>query len=540
MFLVLARLVLSDVFIPFNRTSNSFIPKIDEKSMWDVVKRAGYVAVMVANSESRETDSLLDSFSGASTLFSEDGPFVFVDASQELNLTKTYMVKTPAVFLFRNHSLWFASSFPLSETSLLFMLDGFFSQKIPTIDDSKQLFSILGHFAFTLVTSPDLVEKTLDLRFKVAPFLGSMDIIVASRRLLTALEVPENEIGLFRSEDAAFTHIEIDYDSFFSSAKPVFKKLVMSDLNNPDLVTYAFISPVLRKEHEEFLYDLASQYPDLSIGYLSPPLKYLATISTLDPLDQNYHFVAFNPLFRFYYPTEHIIQSELSSMPFNSDTWFNYSSQYIKMIQNGTIQRKFHSEEEEVSSVNPIKVVGTNYAQFMNETNKDVLIYFYSSSHPDSVRDLDSFKKSVSFLESLGINDVKFGFIDAGKNSAPVLFPHIVSFPSLRYYPANNHSFSIPFFHSYTKNDIIRFFARVSKRSIDLIGIPKKDESEFKEEIGSFIKSMHSMSNNDQKVLIEYFRQMWLDLNLAVNIKAEVEETTVDAHPEEPEFVDEL
>ena len=150
----------ADVFIPINATTFPYVPTVTEDKMWEYINTTDFVAVLVAPSNKAEIIDQHRSFGSASTLFAHGGPFLYIDCKDPIKLTQKYLVTPPSLFLFKNHSLWLSTPYPMSEISLLFTLKHFFTETVDTAENLKSLYSQLGRFRFTLITPPELLQQT--------------------------------------------------------------------------------------------------------------------------------------------------------------------------------------------------------------------------------------------------------------------------------------------------------------------------------------------------------------------------------------------
>ncbi|EAY02586.1 hypothetical protein TVAG_254870 [Trichomonas vaginalis G3] len=525
MFSFLFSLCLSeDHYISFNDTSQPFVPTVTEHKMWSIVNTTDFVAVLVAPSNKFEIIQQHIAFSGASSLFMNNGPFLYVDATNPLKLTQKYLVTPPALFLFKNHSLWLACPYPMNEVSLLFTLKRFFSQTVDTVDEMKDLYATLGCYRFSLITSPDLLEKTLDLRFKVAPYLGAMDVIVTSRKNMNLLNVSALEICLFRLEDHALQPFEPDFNAFFEVAEPVFKQYIYDDLVNSPKTIVAMMSDELITEQEEYLYDMALKYPSLQFGFLSRDLRFVAERACLLSFQDGDNFIAFDPVYQGFYPNEKY-KSYCFQYPFSRGDYNRSFTNYFDEIVSGKLKIQYHCENltEEDESGLVKKLNANNYEHFLRNRVADLVVLYLRTTLDDNSYYINLLNLAAEKLKENNVTNVRFAYINTFNNTGQYHYPHILEYPSLRFYPHQNQSESIVFAHDWSSDDIARFICRCTRPPIKDDFLPRKDEKEFKSEAGRFVKYMYSYNKRDSDRLTEYFRKMWLELDIPVGIKLENE-----------------
>ena len=515
-----------DVFVPINATTFPYVPTVTEEKMWQIINTTDFVVVLVAPSNRPEILDQHHSFASASTLFAHGGPFLYLDCMEPIKLTQKYLVTPPSLFLFKNHTLWFCSPYPMSEISLLFTLRHFFSEKVDTAETIGALYSQLGRFRFTLITSPELLEKTLDLRFTVAAYLGAMDIIVTTRKNLNALKIPMNEIALFREEDHAITPLKLDFDAFFEASMPVFRNFVLSDFEDPDAIYACLMTDELTDQMGEFLYEQAELHPDFIVGWLPRHLRYIAERSTLQGYPGD-NFIAFNPIFRYYFPNDKHV-SYVLNYEFNKNDYNKSFGSYLDDIMWGKLAYKFHSENLTRKDKEGLvqKLNGVTYEHFLRNKRDDLVIMYLRSTKDDNKFALNTFNLAAEkVVKEWGLKNVSFAYINTYNNSGDYYYPYIPDYPHIRFFPHVNHSLSLFFLHSLTCDDIASFVVRCMDPRPN-ITLPEKDKEEFRNEAGHFVRIMNSLERHEKDRMTDYFKNMWIDLGVPINVKADVESNT--------------
>lgn len=527
-FSLFSRLAASeDVFIPFNITQFPYVPTVKEKKMWSYINNTDFVAVLVAPSDKEEIVDMHRAFASASAIYAHGGPFLYLDSKDEIKLTQKYLVKPPALFLFKNHSLWLASTFPMSEVSLLFTLKHFFSQTLETADSLRSIYNSLGHFRFTMISTPDLVQETLDLRFKVAPYLGPMDIIVTTRKNLNKLNISMDQIALFRQEDHAIQSVALDFDAFFNATMPVFRNFVLSDFNNAEKVFAGLMTDVLTIEMEEFLFEQAELHPDIIVGWIPRQLRYVAERSTLQGYPKD-NFVAFNPVFRYYYPNDKYVSYTLN-YDFNKNDYNKSFGPYLDDISSGKLKLQFHSENlTKKDTEGPVqKLNAESYKHFLRNQVDDLVVLYLKSSKDNNTFFIDEFKAAAKQIRELGLENVSFAYINTYNNSGDFFYPYILDYPHIRFFPRQNHSWSTFFLHVYRADDIESFVVRCMTPRPN-VTIPQKSHEEFKREAGLYIRIMGQLESSERNRMTDYFKNTWQELQIPIDlIKEDVEEDTL-------------
>ena len=81
------------------------------------------------------------------------------------------------------------------------------------------------------------------------------------------------------------------------------------------------------------------------------------------------------------------------------------------------------------------------------------------------------------------------------------------------------------FMHSLTADDIASFTIRCMDPRPN-VTLPVKNQEEFKNEAGHFILQMNSLDPQEKGRMTDYFKNMWIELGVPINVKAEKETTT--------------
>ena len=157
----------------------------------------------------------------------------------------------------------------------------------------------------------------------------------------------------------------------------------------------------------------------------------------------------------------------------------------------------------------------------MNDSINDIIILYLAPSVDNNINFIEEFKQAAEYFNNNSLKNIKFGYIDSVLNSDSIIFPTILEFPTIKFISTKNLSNSCRMFHDITKFDIIRFIKRVSNENYTINNIPKKDNDEFKQDVGKFIKYLTQLPQDEQQRLIIYFREMWLDLGIEIGIETE-------------------
>jgi hypothetical protein len=428
--------------------------------------------------------------------------FYSVEASNAEHLLRKYDQEAPSLFFIRHKSIWLLTPCPSSQLLLLFMVDDFITQNVYSVQSLLELFCHLGHFHFCLLVPPELLDESLGRRYETVPFLGMMDVILCGRPLLSDCGVQPNEIGLYRQEDGCIESIPLSFDAIMTNALPRFSRFVPTDFSDVGRVFAALLDTELLPTYGALLFDLAGQYPNFTVGFLRPRFFQVIEHVLPGPIGDLPTFVVFSVDPRMYYPKfqgKKITQTAISG--------------YLDGIVNGSIKEIFHSEPlPDTHGDEPQKLVGQTYWAFINNTDHDRLIlYLESENDKESRLAFSELQKAVAELAPFGL---RAGFIDVGLNSSPIPFPKMRQYPQLRFFSAGNRTdiTGFPFFHRFSRDDIVRFVKRIS--SIDYrVYVGAKQRRELGKEVKDLSKFYGTLPEEDQEPVSEYFRKLWIEVN---------------------------
>ena len=181
-------------------------------------------------------------------------------------------------------------------------------------------------------------------------------------------------------------------------------------------------------------------------------------------------------------------------------------------IQNGAIQKKYHSQDVKQPDSALIRLNGNSYSDFMNDTENDLIVMYINgeTSYSDVLEMISNEMKNVS--------GIRFGIIDVVLNSAPVRLPKIPVAPQIRVYPKANRTAEMPFPQAFTRDNLLTFINRTTSVGMPLDLQGAIDTTGFKNDVGRFVTEMGIYPDADREKIAAYFKQMWLDLGIEFGV----------------------
>lgn len=515
-----------NTFVPYESTVAPFITTVDERGMWQVVNQSSDVVVLVSSKKAQNHRVILDEVSRASTFYSSNIPFIHIDDSH-LNTWLTRAKFTPPMLLlFSNHTLWLPVHCPSTEMPILFILESFVKKSLPVVKTPEELYSVLGHFPYSIVTSEELTIPSLNIRSEITASIGPIDVIVASEELLGTLQIKKGEIGIYRLEDQGIDSIKPNILEFYQKARPKFRAFVPSDFAHSEIYG-VFIADKLTPDIEDMLFVLGERHSTFMIGYLNPRYSFIAEKATLRSR-MSVDFMVFNAVLRNYFPPADL-QLNTSG---NVEQWFEQIDNYLTDIEAGKIGIKLHSVHNLPPLKHALEIVGENYVKTLANKSDAVVMFYTNQTFSD---ELKAFDEAASFFNS---THIKFVAIDIETNSAPVPFPHMPIFPLIKLFPQGNHTTSYIYPHRYDPVSIARFVEELSNTNeTATVAFEPIDKEQFKIDVGNFVILFYSLSETDREPTRKYLADKWQELEIDIGLKFET--TTSEQHGSE-DIIEEL
>ncbi|OHT04966.1 hypothetical protein TRFO_27409 [Tritrichomonas foetus] len=525
------------IFIPYNIVKESYFTQVKWSNLISFLNNSNLTIAYIGNID--HFHPMTSMMNNAAITFGHKISFISLDSSGADKFLQQYNCTGESLFFFIGQKVWLACSTPGTETSFQFMISSFLQQTISSVNNIQTLHSILGHFHFSFITSHENLESVFTLRYKSSPFLGPIDIIIANDIVLNELKITNEKIAIYRQEDHSIEVINISFESIFEAVKPTFRRLVNTDLFDKTKPIAALVVDELSSEMEDFLYHIYLKYKEnFIVGWIPPLRHYIVERSTLINVnEQKPFFIAFHAFDRSFYPYSNLITIDLlqkentqklppefSSHKFTKDLWNEICSFYLMNIIENKINRTYHSSTKPDLLFNESHVnylVGKNYSDFI-KTQKDLIIlYYYDDNSEETLNARNELKKVAEFFSNE--SSLLFGAIEMNQNSVPECFPNF----ALNYAPhirlIKTDKTQIPFLHVIKSNEIMRFIAHFSSSNFT-IEIPQKDEDEFKKEAAHFVQIMYALPENEREIVKEYFKQMWINLDIDYGVKIDDEE----------------
>ena len=473
-------------------------PLYSDKEVSDIIGQNRMSVIFICDSTIPESAEKMDWFAEAWIVFhAHTDQFYFAEAFNAQGILQQFQQEGPTIIMSRKGKPWLICPFPTSLHSLLFLCEQFLTQKVVQVESVAQMNAHLGRCPFALLAPPRLIGNAMTARFNVAPYIGAMDLFACDPEMFRDLFQPVgDQMAIFRIEDHVIAPLEPTPDGLFMSVLPVFRKFVQADLDPGNETLAAYIDKELTPDVESLLYDLGVTFPELAVGYVAPNLHHVIEKVLLQKITKLPMFLVFTAEPKAFYP--------FPDEEVNRET----VTEYLRGIVNQTIEKRFHSEDIPKNQTGVVeKLVGRTYQEFLADKDNDLIILYTSVENEATRLAKKVFEEAAEVLVPKG---VRFATINAALNSSPVPFPKMHRQPYIRFYPSNDRTTGMPFMHAFTKDDILRFVARLGTKEYHL-QLPQKKKAELKREVSDLSKFIQLLPEADQMNVSEYFRQLWID-----------------------------
>ncbi|OHT03964.1 hypothetical protein TRFO_28617 [Tritrichomonas foetus] len=491
---------LLSIFIPYEATHYPIIFPFNESEFQSFCVRSGTVVTLVLpDSKTRETENAIALFTEAIPEFSEKSQFAIVTQSQIPNLASSFHYPGIYMILLNKARISLSCPFPTDELALATTLYFWTTSPHAASTTVKELYSSLGPTKYAFILRDEQINEGFNPLMQFISLYGSTEMVIATNKVFEELQMEKFKFLLFRRDDSSIVPIEnlTDFEYFKKLGKPDFGVITEDDLVSKNLTFIGLLANVLDLKAMDTLHDIAPEYKAVHItgnfiraveATMRRSIEYLPDV------------IVFNYESGFYYPNN----NSFSGLYLNSEKWLNSVKNYINQIRNNEIKPEFFSEPlpEYNESEALHRIVGSNFAEFVDDPNNDVLVFFKSE---DQSNYIEMFKQVADDVLGNGTENIKFGFIDPYENSSPRFFPLLIQMPHAELYLRGNKFDSEPLFGEMSRDSILRFLNMNTKINLEFNKLTKE---EALREMDSIMSQFQQMPSYLQKKAINYIKQV--------------------------------
>lgn len=454
-------LLTKSIFVPYHNTETPILLQFTDKELSytkNLYRPFIVLVISYARSYNNEAVEIMSQMSlefGEKVLFGlildSQSKQIYEDIQKSLN-NQSQPLRPPFIAYYDVGRLIYCTNFIYDEVAISSTIN-FWLKGPKSVSNSEELFQSLGNTPISIISKKSMLKEAFNITSKALKFSGPIELIQAEDELFNTINLTDYNFAVFVDDDKSINGFS-NLEDFFKYSQPHFKVLNLNDATSnlydePENTVVSIFDTDLKIEYNNTLYELKEKYPQYLYGLAhTNSLFELYSDYTHQKIENFPEFLIFNREEKFYYPLPENLKKSQNSISF-------ILGEYVKSVNDGKIQKVYMSEEinESISNENEVtKLVGKTFENFVNDTEKDSLIFFgVPDDYPYYYKYFMNAKKNIS---SLGIN-LKFGYIEPNRNSSPYRFPKIYSNPHIELYLKDGTM--IPMLNIINEEGILRF-----------------------------------------------------------------------------------
>ncbi|KAH0786696.1 protein disulfide isomerase [Histomonas meleagridis] len=492
------------IYVPFKKTRFSPLPY--KSPIGKYIKEHSNVVVLIP----KPSYELAKEFLAAQPLFPEASFYTAVDEIMEEYLNQK--IETPCLAFFKDGELIGMSDPVSNEMSMLYTIDLFLKGKRPILNEQFEFVAALGGAPITIGSRANLTDHLVHLAKDIGHEIGSINVINLSDSLAESIDLKPNNCIIYRKTDKTLKSFNCTMEGLKQFSYPYVSRVDKSVLMRNDKTSVILITPSFNQHQYDFLYEFGKKYPDFSFIYVRSSDRDIIKEFTSDYYDTtSYYLEILNYKNGYRYDYSEILDKELIRNDFN-DTLLNESlTQILNKIRNSELKKTYRSERfSSYQNFNrPIKkVVGLTYHDFIDDTEKDTVLFFVSLSTKSKEYFSKVYKTADNLKSENKTEHIKFGMIIPELNFVEGGFPSLPKLPFAYLYPANS-SAVIPVLGD-SSEDVLLSLEVYGTYQHELGATLPSDEEfhEIEEETKKFIPKMKPEEAKTMNEVLENLRKM--------------------------------
>lgn len=523
-------------FVPFN--TDLFLtdmPKISIARAKEISK-SNMVFSLAPNMNNRFMPDIWRTFHHISNHYGKNFNFTLLDEESSLQLSKNKgrkVIRLPSIFIFENSTIKGIIPCETSEYSLLSTFHSLLSSD-KIISSPENLYSMIGNSPFSIISPPSLFNTAKKIFCELSLFLintktlksyypnqiDELTIIQVSPELLHKMNISEIYLSLYRNQDRTIVPFNSTMECLLEQTKTFVSIFHKKTLTDPTLTLFALTSDEFTDEMFDFLYKIGESHPNLTVGFL--PTYGLAIGEDIfgKAFEPGLGLHIFNPILRYQYITHDVFTPEFLKKPFKADEWHKKAEKIIAMIANHQRNRTYISEPIPRKSTTYIKkIVGKTYADFINDSEHDVIMLYKRTNCSYCQEFLGIFEDFAVECENNHLSQLIFGMIDVTKNSSPLPYPYLPSLPHVEIFPAKNKSAHSMLRGGKGRDSLLRLIlkhASLLPKKIDM-KVSKSDTISVKMNLYREIMQQPSMPPEEEEKFRQYIEDVANEYSIDVS-----------------------
>ena len=451
------------IFVPYQNTETPILVRFTDKELSYTKNLYRPFILLVISDYSRSyNNEAIEIMAQMSLEFGEKVLIGLITESQSKQVyddirknlqNQTYIIRPPFIAYYDIGRLVYYTSFLYDEVAIAntlnFMLNG-----PKSVSNSEELLQTLGNTPLSIISKKSMLKEAFNITSQALKIFGPTELIQVDDTLFEAINLKDYNYAVFVKDDMSINGFS-NFEDFIESSRTHFKVLNLDDVtinvyDDAENTVVGIFDTDLKLEYNNTLYELKERHPQFLYGLASTkPLFDLYSYYTHHEITKYPDFLIFNREEKFYYPIPETLK--------NNNNISIILNEYVNQVIEGNIQKVYMSEElNETNSKKDengvTRLVGKTFEQFVNDTEKDSLIFFgIPENWPYYYKYFINAKENIS---SIGL-DLKFGYIEATKNSSPYRFPKIYSNPHIELYLRDGTM--VPMLNIVNEEGILRF-----------------------------------------------------------------------------------
>lgn len=442
----------SCLYVPFSETAYMIFDSYSDRQFGAVLKRHEYVVALFINMSADGVEAFMDEFSKLPTVFSEDVKFCVLQTDKAKRLTRQFATYLPQISFFVKGEVSYSIPFPSTEMELLSAVDVFLRPSLPTFSDAASVYQSFGDTAYTVIAPPNLVEEGSDYVVQISENVGSFNIISATPETIKQMGYSGDKILIYRKNDKIIKEVN-NYKEFMAATRPTFYPKVDIEMATQfeGLTALLCVEDSATSEQKEQIAALGAKYQNVTFGIINNKELDNIHVMTSGKTRQFPCLVMYYWDYYIYYPV-HAFDSTVED--------------FIRSVVTSQVEPIFPSEAVPEKQEDPyaIKVVGSNYEEFVSDKENDVIMFFIGSDK-DGLRQAH---KIAKYVKKQNVTGIKVGYIITTINSCKNLFPRLVFEPQINFFPKHDKTPDYIHYGAPTVYGLLEGLKRFSKQEIPL------------------------------------------------------------------------
>lgn len=454
MFLSLFIAGCNSLYIPFSATDFIMYDTYSDHQFTSVLRKYRFIVAAFLDPTKKEFESNLETFAKLPTVFSEEVKFCVLEGKKARKTHDKYVTVTgPQISFFMEGAFLFSVPFPKNELELMSIVDVFLRPDIPLLDTEEKVMKAIGDTTFTILTFPSLLQETKGFVSEMSENFGTFTILQTTPEVLKKLGYSGNKPCIYRKTDKRIQEYDSDFPSFVSATRTTFYPKFDCEMleTTEGLVGLLVVKDKPSKEEKEYMTSIGDKFQEITLGIISSTEAEEIHDLTSGKTRNMPCFIIFDYMNGRYFPIQ------------------EYSpkiEQFISDVINRSVEPIYPSEEVPTKQEDPWveKVVGSNFMEFVNDPNHDVVMFFLG----DDKKGLRSAHKFGKYIKKNNITDVKVGYILTNHNACPKYFPSLVFEPQVNIFPKEESGTSYMTYGSLTVYSLLEALRKYSKNRVAL------------------------------------------------------------------------